>query len=292
MDTNVIFIIVLVAMIAVVATAIAVQIKRRKASIQQDKQNVNKLSNTLAATGQHLKYKKLIDIQVLLFLACGICLIISVILLYFLPLFQIKTEFSTKSFSIYDNFTALKGEENEKMRYYTDVDPSIQSMAFVFSVLALIWFIVDVAFTLYPFNSTKRAERFFINVKAKRVPKGLFYNLTTWQFYALTIVVQLVMIFVFKNQKYNFSSNIPFTTSNVGNYIVYTSTSGDFLIRVYQNNFKFCNAVSPQIAIPIVLLVLAVILFIIATILKVKIKDRILKEELPAIEEKTQTQTN
>lgn len=113
------------------------------------------------------------------------------------------------------------------------------------------------------------------------MPPVFFYNLSTWEIYLLFVIIQMVTVFMFRDFKYNFSSNIPFTTSNIGNYIEYTSTSGDFLTRVYLNNFKFCNAVSPQIAIPIIVFALGVILFIIATIMKVKIKNRILNEESP-----------
>ena len=285
---TVIPLIILVILAIVIVVMFILNKKKAKKDEIKNQSKLIKISNTLAYTKQHLKYKSTVTIQSALTVTANVLLIICAVLMIFLPIFKIKLELLDidlyeRNFSFFDNFMTILKEETSSTDARVDAQIIDQVIIFFFFVLFAVMFVVDSLKEFKPFNEERRAENVFKEVRLnKRVPVAYygFYE----RIFIFAVFVALFGGIIYKNihAEWQYISDTVPITQQVDRYLYYYEPDGRFLFKVFQNDFKFFNEISGIIAIPIIIFVIALVLYVVCMCLRMKLKKDILKEDFPS----------
>lgn len=252
-------------------------------NLAKNKKTEEEITKTLERTGQHLKYKKRISVRALIIALAGTFYLLTIIFLYFLPVFQIKTSLEgitlfKQNFSIYENYRDLSSNYNASAHKYTDMDPTIFLILSLFCAFIVIGAIIDWCSACQ--NAEKRAIKTFRRIKTyNRIPGR---SAALQDFYVSIIILILLIVFC-KFAEYKVTGDI--TAEDTGRYLYYYFSDGRLALSVYKNNFHFCNALSEYFAIPVISFICATVLSVIGYSQKKKITRDVLAEKLPEGEE-------
>lgn len=268
--------------------------KKYKEKANQIKQSAKELSDTLGITEQHLKYKKRIKMLDYLVLVYYVLIALCLTFFIFLPIFQIKCELEgielfTKKFSVLENFISLKNAVDKNARNFADANYTAQIIPFIIFAGFLLCAVIDVRNKLKPDTDGNSTKTFFINSKLKVMSGKSIYWTNVTILFILCVICQIYLIMFYKKATFNFSSDSPYTITDMGRYLIYSDADG-FILRVFQNDFKLCNGVSSVIALPLICFILAIVVLTVYLVLKKKLINEIREEEI-ATPEKEQTTT-
>lgn len=273
-------------LVAYIAGMIYSRIKNKE-NLKREQGYTMQLTSALSQSDFYLKYKNKVTLQAFIFWAAGILLSLSLILIVYLPVFQVKTELLgittvSKSFSFFDNGIAVQSSYNESFKCFTDIEPLV--LIFVIAILTALAVFIPVSSFFYnvkTFDSKLRTEKFIIKTKTNRLT---YPDLETYPWgYLACIAILIACSVVCKNAEYNFTSEIPYyTVKDINNCICYYTNDGVLILKVFQNYFKEFNAISPLIALPIIIFIASVGLYAVGVFIKNKTKNEILNEEIAA----------
>lgn len=284
MKNFIIWFVLLVIVVLFIILIVVLLKKQKKQDNGETERTVKKLTSVLENSRQHSKFQKLITLRAIFSAAFTISLFSCLLSFMLLPVFQIKLELfgvvlSTKNFSALSNLIDLYNETNEELCYFTDANKWEQIATFMVTGGTLILVCVHTYLQFYPFNSEKRTLGYVVCEKANLDNRAQTFEYNVLILIAISIGLQIYTIINYKNAEYNFTSELPYSIAESGRYLIYSNQDG-FILKVFQNDFKYCNGVSGYLAITIILLALAIAAFAASLVLKNKLKKQIAKEEI------------
>lgn len=283
----------------VVLTRSYVSTKKERQEEEKNKELNIALAEALNKSKQHLQYKKPMKLLLLIRLAKSLFFALTLVLLFFSPIFLSKTELlgvtvEEHSFSAYESFMILKSVWKQKeQNIFADANYDLLLITLIFiSAYLVIVGLSIIGRLIAIFNGDEYA---FDTFKEMRTCKSQNFggDLSDFAFGCIIecaiIGLQIFTVFNCKNAEFKLESDFPIIIKDLGNqYLGYYNVDGDLLFKVFQNDFVFCNGVSGYIAFPIIFFVIAVVLCALNIYLKKKLIREIKNEiiELPEQEQK------
>ncbi len=267
---------VLIAVMLTVLIAVMIYMRKSKKfkNLQQGfKDTVKKLEETQ----QHEKYARIMNIRTYIIVASYILFVLSAIFLIVLPICKMQSpdDIKSENFSLYDTLTALKNEETTST-HFTDANKTIfYFITLIFTVVMILLIASRIYLHLKKMNLKGRAEH-YASLKMK------FFNpaIDPLLLYFCLLIAPIFSMIELKKAEHKVISDMPYTVTEIGRYLIYDVYDSDITLRVYQNNFKFYTGVSGYISVPIIFFVLGVALIALSIFLDHKLKLNISEEDV------------
>ena len=227
--------------------------------------------------------------QAFISLAVAFLFSLTLILFIFLPVFQIKFELeretvAAKNFSLWENYKNVKNHYNKNINHFTDISSTaLLIYLIIMAGTAILTCVGSFLREFRPADAEERAKKIFIEAKTdsyKYLERERIYGILF-----LGVCALIVTAIQSKNAEYKITSSIPFTVTEIDNYLYYSFEDSSLTCKVFLNFFKFCNGVSEYLAIPIITFSFACILYGFWIYSKKQLKKEIQAEKIEGSEE-------
>ncbi len=271
-------------------------ISKKKNKNKKDDVDLDYITAKISESKQYLKYKNKVSTQSLIIMSATALASLTLALVIFLPIFQIKLELfgetiATKNFSFFDNYQDVKNNYNQSSNQFTDITSNnLLATLLIIAGMAILSLIYAYFFNFRPSDLDERTKKMFIYAKTNNYK--YLNSETICGMVLISIVIFICTIINSKNAEFNFDGgDMPYTVTQIDNYLYYNFDNSALSFKVFLNNFKFCNGVSGYIAVPIISLICSIALYGFWQYSKWQLKKDINAEKID-VSENAETNTN